>query len=538
MSFNLADLFEIVVDTIPDRLALVAGDVRLSFVELDQRSNRLANYFGSLGIRTGDKIGIHAQNRAEWVEAMLAAFKLRAVPININYRYVEHELAYLYDNADLVALVHERRYAPVIASVADKVPMLRNCIVLEDGSMEDCSALGSEPYEQIMGRFSPERCFEERSGDDIYMLYTGGTTGMPKGAVWRHEDIFFGALQGGNPGGEPLGSEDELAQKLENGSSATTVAPTPMMHGGGEWTALMTLISGSTYVLYCEPSFDADKICQLLQDEKALVILVVGDAMARPIADCLAANPGRYDLSHLFVLSSGGAILSRVVKDQLRALLPHVMILDGFGSSETGHGGSALVDSPDTDSPCFTLGPNTAVLDVESLEAIEPGCGVAGLFARKGHIPQGYYKDEQKTAETFRTDAKGARWVVPGDWALVEPDGTARLLGRGSGCINSGGEKIFPEEVESALKAHPEVFDAAVVGVPCPRFTEKVVALVQPRGDSRPTVEALSAFCVDKLAAYKLAREVVLVDEVPRTPAGKPDYRQVRQIVTRALAGE
>ena len=536
MSFNLADLFELVADAVPERLALVAGDKRLTFKELEERATRLGNYFLLRGIKAGDKIGIYSLNRAEWIEAMLAAFKIRAVPININFRYVEDELLYVFDNADLVALVFERQFSPLLINIKNKLPMLKHYLVLEDGADQDYAALCAHPYEKCLSESTSNRCFETRSNDDIYMLYTGGTTGLPKGTVWHHEDIFFGALQGGNPGGEPFTSESSLVEKVKAGAGATTVAPAPMMHGGGEWTSLMTMLSGATYILYCGKHFDADKLCQLMAYEKAMVVLVVGDAMARPIADFLAANPGKYDLTNLFVLSSGGAILSKSIKQQLKTLLPNSMILDSFGASETGHNGTVLEDKEGRDGPCFVLGPHTKILDETTLEPVAPGSDKAGLLARSGHIPQGYYKDEIKTAATFKTDQHGNRWVIPGDWARVETDGTARLLGRGSGCINSGGEKIYPEEVESALKAHPEIFDVAVVGVPCARFTNKVAAVIQLRelplrGDRSPSLGELAEFCAQSLARYKLPREVIVVNEVPRTPAGKPDYRKVKEIV-------
>jgi len=538
MNTNLATLFELAVDTLPQRLALIAGDSRLSFLEIEQQANRLANHFVEKGIKANDKIGIHSYNRAEWIIAMLAAYKVRAVPININFRYVEEELLYLYDNADLVALVFEKQFAPVIEKIDAKLPLLKHYIVLEDESDVEDISLSVTKYEDLE-QYSTSRDFlahiGERSGDDIYMLYTGGTTGLPKGAVWRHEDIFYGALQGGNPGGEPLQSHQELIEKLKAAEEGVTVSPAPLMHGGGGWTALMSLLGGTTCALYCDAQFSGESLCQLLQDEKALVILIIGDAMARPIAEALANNPGKYDLSNLFLLSSGGAILSRSIKEQLKRLLPHVFLLDGYGSSETGHMGSVMADRDDTDSPCFTISDKCQVLHPETLEAIEQGSSTPGLFARSGHIPQGYYKDEAKTAATFKVDKEGVRWVIPGDWAIVESDGTARLLGRGSGCINSGGEKIYPEEVESALKTHPEVFDAAVVGVPCPRFTEKAVALIQPREGKQPALEDLSSFCSEKVASYKLPKEVIMVEAVPRTPVGKPDYREVKRIALEAL---
>ncbi len=535
-SFNLADLFESVVDVVPDRTALVAGPVRLTFAELDRRANRLAHHLLDAGIGHGDHVGIHSFNRAEWVEGMWACFKIRAVPININYRYVEEELRYIADNADLKALIFERRFGPLVDAIAGELPQLQHYIVLEDDSHADYR-VPAVHYEDALARGDDQRGFGERSSDDLYMLYTGGTTGMPKGTMWRHEDIFYAALQGGNPGGEPIRDPAELPELVAAGNPIAALCPAPMMHGGGEWYCMIYQLAGHKFVLYTGHHFDADALLQLVEQEKVLSLIVVGDAMGRPVAEAMAS--GRHDTSSLFVIGSGGAILSKAVKNELRRLLPHGMVMDSFGASETGSGG-AVQDMGEAEAagPRFTLAANTAILDEHSLERIAPGSDTVGLLARCGHIPLGYYKDQKKTAETFRTDADGVRWVIPGDYARVLADGTAELLGRGSVCINSGGEKIYPEEVEAALKAHPAVFDAGVIGVPDPRFGQKVVALVKPREGQVPTLEDISAFCRTRVAGYKCPRELLVVDEIPRTPVAKPDYRKLKALALRELGLE
>ena len=530
-SFNLADLFESVVDVVPEREALVAGDVRLSYQQLDQRANQLANHLSSLGVKAEDKIGIYAYNRAEWVEAMLACFKIRAVPININFRYVEDELEYIFDNADLTTVIFERSFSPLLINIDSKLPLLQHHIVLEDGSSEDYAPLNAHPYEEALGNASPERQFEARSSDDLYMLYTGGTTGMPKGTMWRHEDILYAALQGGNPGGEHIKTPEELPDlALANENPFSSLCPAPMMHGGGEWYCLIYLLSGNTFVLYSERSFDTDKLMQLVEKEKVLNLIVVGDAMGRPVADAL--EEGKYDTSSLLVIGSGGAMLTKPVKNKLKKMLPHGMVFDSFGASETGSGGAVMDISDEAAGPRFTLAANTAILD-EDLRPIAPGSDKSGLLAKCGNIPMGYYKDEKKTAETFLTDPDGKRWVIPGDYAIVHEDGTAELLGRGSGCINSGGEKIYPEEVEAALKAHDSVFDTAVLGVNDERFGAKVVAVVQAAQGHAINTEGLNDFCRSKIAGYKIPRQYIIVDEIPRTPAYKVDYRTLK-----ALAAE
>ncbi len=527
MEFNLADLFECVADAAPDRTALIAGEARLSYRQLDERSNRLAHHLVANGNQPGDWIGILAQNRAEWIEAMLAAHKIRAAPINLNYRYVDEELRYVLDDADLVTLVFERRFAPRLLRIRDALPRLRRFVCLEDGSDADVSGLDATPYEAALAAASPLRGFGARSPDDLYVLYTGGTTGLPKGTLWRQEDIFFAALGGGNFGGEPIQRPEQIAGNASKEPRATLLAIAPMMHGGGQWTTLICFFAANTLVLYTGTRFDANEIWRLVERKRVTSLSIVGDAMGRPLAEALAAPGASFDLSSVASLSSGGAILSKAVKQQLREQLPKTLILDSFGASETGYNGTVLDLAGPPAGPRFTLHRETTVLGDDG-RPLAPGTGVVGRLARRGHVPLGYHKDPVKTAQTFPV-IDGVRWVVPGDFATLEADGTLVLLGRGSVCINSGGEKIFPEEVEAALKSHPDVFDAVVVGVPDPRFGERVAALVTPRPGRAPTLEQLASHCRERLAGYKAPRALVIVDEIIRTPAGKPDYRWAKR---------
>jgi acyl-CoA synthetase (AMP-forming)/AMP-acid ligase II len=504
MPFNLADLFEQVADVVPDREAIVCGERRVTYRELDERSTRLAHHLAGAGVGPGNHVGIYAYNCPEWLETFLACFKLRAAGINVNFRYVEDELRYLFDNADMVAVVHGPEFDPPFDG-----PTL--CI--------------GEEYEKALAAASPDRDFGPRSGDDPYVLYTGGTTGMPKGVIWRSEDAFFATMGGGNAAGVPVESEEELVENVRRSGEFHYFVLPPLMHGAGQWVAMISFFGAMTVILMDGAAFDPHKAWQLIQDEKVNGIVIVGDAMARPLAEALASAPDRYDASSLFVVGSGGAPLSPTVREQLQAGLPHVMILDSFGSSETGYQGRAFAGRR------FEIADTTAVFDDDNKRVV-PGSGVVGRVAQGGHIPVGYYKDPEKTAATF-IEVEGERWSFPGDLATVESDGSVILLGRGSSCINSGGEKIYPEEVEDVLKAHPDVFDALVVGVPDDRWGERVAAVVQPRDPAAaPTLEDLQTHCREHLAGYKVPREVHIVDQTPRQPSGKPDYPAARRVAT------
>src|SRR5436305_1183389 len=346
--------------------------------------------------------------------------------------------------------------------------------------------------------------------------------------MWRAEDIFFAALGGGGFGQPPITKPEDLAERIPaEDARAVPMVNAPMMHGGGQWMAFINFYGGGTVVLNCDRHFDPDRIWRTVERERCNSVMVVGDAMGRPLAEALAAPGATYDTSSVIVVGSGGAILSPACKDQLRAQLPNAIVMDSFGASETGAAGSVFDTQGPAAGPRFTMGEFMTVLD-DDLRPVEPGSGVVGHLARRGHIPLGYYKDDEKTAATFVTAADGARWVVPGDFAAVEADGTITLLGRGSVCINSGGEKVYPEEVEAALKSHPDVFDAVAVGVPDDRYVERVAAIVRPRPGAEPSLEELQDHSRDKLAGYKLPRQLVLADEIPRPPARSGARRSSR----------
>jgi acyl-CoA synthetase (AMP-forming)/AMP-acid ligase II len=527
MEFNVADLFESVVDAVPERIALVCGDSRLTFADLDARANRCAHALAARGVKAGDHVGLYLYNSVEFLEAMLGAFKLRAVPININYRYVEEELRYLVDNADLVALIHPRELAPKVAAVDSRVATLKTVLYVEDGS--GVSPGRGADYHAALADASPKRDFAPRTADDHYIIYTGGTTGMPRGVIWRHGDVFFAGLQGGNPGGTPISKPEELAGVAKANDDPLTFLPAaPFIHGAAQWAALIGLFGGGKVVLVPGKSFDAHVATKLIESEKVNTIIMVGDAMARPLVEAIdaatAEQGGRgVDTSSLVVIASAGAVLSDVVKEGLARVLPETMVLNNFGATETGHQGTMYPGSEGKGLLSFSSDGTTTVLG-DDHKPIAAGSGTVGKLARSGHIPLGYYKDPEKTAATFVT-LDGARWVIPGDLATIEEDGRITVFGRGSVCINSGGEKIFPEEVEAAIKAHDDVVDAVVVGVPDERWGQRVAAVVQLRPGRDLTLAALDAHCRTRVAGYKIPRQLRLVDQIVRHPSGKPDYR-------------
>ena len=533
MEFNLADLFEHAVDHFAEREYVVAGRQRRTYAELEARSNRLAHHLADQGVGPGDHVGIYAYNCVEWVETLWAVFKLRAVWVNINYRYVADELAYLFDNADLVALVFQREFAPRVAGVREQLPMLRYAVMLDDGSGADTTAVDAVDYEEAIATGSPERDFAPRSPSDLYILYTGGSTGMPKGVVWRHEDVFF-ALGGGIDvvGGTRVDRPEAMVEKGLAQQPTTSLPIAPLMHGATQWSVMGGSFVGNKTVLVSQ--FDPLDVWRLVEKERVNLLFITGDAMGRPLIETLDERGVDYDLSSLVAVSSTAAVFSPSVKDQFFERFSDLVLSDSIGASESGANGYSLVQRGKTamkGGPTVTAVRDSVVLDDE-LRPVEPGSSVIGKVARKGNIPLEYYKDPEKSAQTFVTAPDGTRYSIPGDFATVEADGTITLLGRGSVSINSGGEKIFPEEVEAAVKSHPGVYDAIVVGVPDERWGQRVTAVVQPRDHAVPTIEDVQAHCRTKIAGYKVPRELHLVDAVQRSPSGKPDYPWAQRVAT------
>ncbi|KBK11581.1 acyl-CoA synthetase [Mycobacterium tuberculosis] len=527
VALNIADLAEHAIDAVPDRVAVICGDEQLTYAQLEDKANRLAHHLIDQGVQKDDKVGLYCRNRIEIVIAMLGIVKAGAILVNVNFRYVEGELRYLFDNSDMVALVHERRYADRVANVLPDTPHVRTILVVEDGSDQDYRRYGGVEFYSAIAAGSPERDFGERSADAIYLLYTGGTTGFPKGVMWRHEDIYR-VLFGGTDfaTGEFVKDEYDLAKAAAANPPMIRYPIPPMIHGATQSATWMALFSGQTTVL--APEFNADEVWRTIHKHKVNLLFFTGDAMARPLVDALVKG-NDYDLSSLFLLASTAALFSPSIKEKLLELLPNRVITDSIGSSETGFGGTSVVAAgqPHGGGPRVRIDHRTVVLDDDGNE-VKPGSGMRGVIAKKGNIPVGYYKDEKKTAETFRT-INDVRYAIPGDYAQVEEDGTVTMLGRGSVSINSGGEKVYPEEVEAALKGHPDVFDALVVGVPDPRYGQQVAAVVQARPGCRPSLAELDSFVRSEIAGYKVPRSLWFVDEVKRSPAGKPDYRWAKE---------
>ena len=528
--FNLADLFERVADAVPDREAVVCGDEHRTYAELDERATQVAH---ALRLSPGDAVACFLHTSVPHLELMLACYKARAIPVNVNDRYRAAEVEYVCRDAGVAMLAVD----PALIDVAGDLPW-------------PTVVPGSDEYDALLAGAPRARDFGERSGDDHYVLYTGGTTGMPKGVVWRQEDIFFAAMGGGNPGGPPITTPGEIvasvidnpAQRLrpflpegdDGPSQFVSLALGPLVHASGQWSALGTLLGGGKVVLYGDRHFDPRRVLELIATEHVNALNLVGDASGRPLLDELRASPGRYDTSSLRLLGSGGSILSGDVKDGLMRSLPSVLaIVEGIGSSESPAQAVAVTTRDGAPSPSLTFAAkaDTIVVD-DDLRPLPPGCGVAGRLATRGRVPIGYHNDPDRSARTF-VEIDGERWSLPGDIATIDADGTVHLLGRGSECINSGGEKVYPEEVEAVLKRAPGVADVVVVGVPDARLGQCVAAVVA-RSDSAvsPTLEALQEHCRSQLAGYKLPRVLRVVDAVERSAAGKADYAWARAVAS------
>ena len=524
MQRNLADIFEVVVDAVPDREALVAGDRRLTYAALDERANRLAHHLAGAGIGPGDHVAAYLYNGSEFIEAMLAAFKLRAAVVNVNYRYVAKELEYVLRDSDAKAIVYDTRFTPTLAEVVDGLGLLACRLAVGPGDVVPAST----PYEEALAAASPVRPEISRTGDDLYLLYTGGTTGMPKGVMWRHDDVLAAGM--GNLDGAV--TREEQTERARLGRDRQLPA-CPLMHGAAQWVAMGTFFGGGTVVLSTDTRLDAGRLVEMIAAERVTVLTIIGDAVGRPLADAAAARPD-LDLTAVRVILNSGAVVSPPVKDDLMARMPGAFIYDTFGSSESGTFAKSTSGTGNTPvQGRFAPGKDAVVVD-ENLRPVAPGSGVVGRLARGGAVALGYYNDPDKTTTTFPV-IDGVRFIVTGDHAVVEADGTIQLLGRGSACINTGGEKVYPDEVEAAVKSHPGIADAMVVGVPDARFGERVVALVVVRGDDVPA--DLDEHVRRQVAGYKAPRQVFPVEAVERFPSGKPDYAWARELAS-SLAGD
>ncbi|MFF7924564.1 acyl-CoA synthetase [Streptomyces mirabilis] len=537
MEYNLADLFESVVDVVPGREALVyidhpgtGAERRLTYAQLDAAANRVAHHLIDSGIRPGEHLGLHLYNGVEYVQTVLGCLKARIVPVNVNYRYVEEELVYLYRDADLVALVFDTEFTDRVAAALPRASALRHLLRV-GGAAADAASLPALDFAEAEAAGSPERGFPPRSADDQFIIYTGGTTGMPKGVMWRQEDLFFSGLGGGAPTGEPVTKPEELAERVAAGGEGITFFPTPpLMHGTSTLTAFIGFNFGQRVVIHRK--FVPEEVLRTVEKEKVTSMSLVGDAMLRPLIDALRGPMKGTDCSSMFSVSSSGAIMSETVREQFQSLVPNVMLLNNYGSSESGFNGTATADSGAGQGFRLRVNSRTQVVDPATYEPV--AVGEPGRVAQRGHVPLGYYNDPKKTAETF-FQKDGERWVLLGDMATVDEEGIVTVLGRGSQCINTGGEKVYPEEVEQALKSHPDVYDALVAGVPDEKWGNHVAAVVQLReGAGSPSLEDIQTHCRGHLAGYKIPRQLVITDTIQRSPSGKADYRWARSVATQA----
>lgn len=534
---NLAAIHEAIADAVPDRECIVFRDRRLRYADVTDRTRRLASVLRAHGLgchrerselqnwESGqDHVALYLYNGNEYLEGMLGAYKARCAPFNVNYRYVDEELLYLFDNADARAVIYHASFAPTLARLRDRLPKVKLWLQVADESGEPLLP-GALDYEAALADAKPEPP-RDLSPDDLYILYTGGTTGMPKGVLWRQEDIFRAAMGGPMP---PQTIEEAVA-RAKAGGIRSLPAP-PFMHGAAHWVAFNIFSVGGTVIVQSQPRhLDPDDIWSTIEREKANLLTIVGDAFGRPLVDQLARKS--YDLSSFVMLTSGGAILTAALKDEFLRHLPKIRILDALGSSESGAQASQFTEGGrKATTGDFAFAPGNLVLKEDLSGLVEPGSDEIGWLAREGHIPLGYYKDAEKTARTFPV-VNGKRYAVPGDRARIGPDGALQLLGRDSVCINSGGEKIFAEEVEHALKHHPAVYDCVVVGTPSERWGQQVTALVQLREGATADEAELREAAAAHIAAYKLPKAFVFVDQLVRAPSGKADYRWAK---TRAL---
>jgi acyl-CoA synthetase (AMP-forming)/AMP-acid ligase II len=529
--WNFADVWETVADTLPDAPALAHGDHRLSWSELDRRADGVARALIAAGTSQQDKVAQYLYNANEYIESVFACFKAGLVPVNTNYRYTEDELAYLWDNSDAVAVMFHGAFADRVASVRDRVPNVKLWLWVDDGSAP-CPSWAM-PYEDAARDGSGARALPPwgRSGDDIYMLYTGGTTGMPKGVMWRQHDLY--RLLSESTMHDPEEPDLEAVRKRLTRPGPITLPACPLMHGTGAFSSFGILSLGGSVVTLTNRRFDVTELLDTIEREGVNSIAIVGDAFARPMLEALDANPHRWDLSSLYIVLSSGVMWSEAIKQGLLRHHPSMLLVDMFSSSEAlGMGQSISGGTSATATAKFVLGERSRVLTDDGRD-VRPGSGETGMVVLRGPGPVGYYKDVEKTARTFRA-IDGERYSIPGDYATVEADGTLRLLGRGSVCINTGGEKVYPEEVEEVLKEHPAVRDAVVVGVPDDRFGEVVCAWVEPEGDAVDE-DFLIAHAKSRLAGYKAPRHVLLTPSLGRSPAGKVDYARLKREAVAAV---
>ncbi len=526
--WNFADVWELVAQLQPDAEAVVQGARRLRWADFDRRADGVARWLLGRGVDRQDKVATYLYNSPEYLESVFAATKIGLVPVNTNYRYAEDELAYLWHNADAVAVVFHGTFTDHVAAVRERVPGVRAWLWVDDGS-GPCPRWATpfeEAAESAGGRAAAPW---GRSGDDLVMLYTGGTTGMPKGVMWRQDDLFARLNSAGFRRYPEQGGLAAVRQAVSGGGPGVVRHPAcPLMHGTGLFTAMECLAEAGRVVLLESRRYDPVAALDAIEAESVNDLVIVGDSFARPLLAALDEHPGRWDLSSLVGIVSSGTMWSEEVKEGLLAHQARMLLIDVFSSSEAlGIGASVSSAGSARRTAEFTLGPEVKVLAPDN-RMVAPGSAEIGVLALAGRNPLGYYKDPEKSGVTFRV-VDGVRYSIPGDFAAVREDGSIQLLGRGSLVINTGGEKVFPEEVEEALKTHPAVLDAVVVGIPHPVYGQEVVAAVEAAPGAQVPVVELVEHVKGRLAAYKAPRRVRVVDSIGRAPNGKVDYRRYQR---------
>jgi acyl-CoA synthetase (AMP-forming)/AMP-acid ligase II len=543
MRSHFGAIWESVADAIPDQPAIVQGDRRVAWRDYEQRAARLAQACLDAGLGPESKVGMYLYNSPEYCETNFAALKFRGTPINVNYRYLDDELLYLLDNADVEALVFHSSLGDRVARVRDRLPQLRLLVEVDDGPAEDGSSHVETAvrYEDVQASTAPAARIEPQ-GDELYIFYTGGTTGMPKGVIYPLDgftDFFltsYPPMVGLPPSDQPGALAATARRMHDEGTPTVAMSGPPLMHGTGCWLGMMAPhLIGGTAVLLESRGLDPVELWSVVEREGVQQLIIVGDAFAKPLLRALEAEPDRWDLSCLRMIISSGAMWSTDVKEALLEHLPNVAIADVLGSTEGGMGQAIMTkDTPKGETAKFGLSPATKVFTLEGRE-VERGSGEVGMVATPA-LALGYYKDPEKTARTFR-EVDGVRYSFPGDMAMVEADGTLTLLGRGSNCINTGGEKVFPEEVEEALKGHPAVEDTLVFGVPDERFGNRVVAVASLAPGASAAPDEIVADARRRLSSYKLPKELLVVEQVPRAPNGKANYPAAKELFLSATAG-
>ena len=525
--WNFADIWEVCARQVPDAPAQVQGDRTVTWAEFDRRANGVAAALLAAGVSHQDKVAQYLYNCPEYMESQFACFKAGLAPVNTNYRYIDDELVYLWSNADAVAVVFHGAFTERIEGLRDRVPTVNTWLWVDDGS-GPCPAWATA-YEDAANAVTdgPVSGPWGRDGDDLVLMYTGGTTGMPKGVMWRQDSLIKAVSSSQNPRLLDVDADYEALAGDIAAPGVSLIPACPEMHGTGQFTAQLALCGGGSNVLLPGRHFDVAELLDTIESKKVQAVTIVGDAFAKPILAALDAEPDRWDISSVFLMTSSGVMWSQESKTGLLRHNANMMLIDAFSSSEAiGLGQSVSTAQGSSGTAKFMLGDNSRVITDDGAD-VEPGSGQIGRVAVRGFTPIGYYKDEAKTAATFVRIGDDT-YSIPGDYAMVEADGSLTLLGRGSVVINTAGEKVFPEEVEEVCKLHPAVADAVAVGIPDDRFGEAVTAVVELHGDTTLEPDELVAHVKERLAAFKAPRNVVVIDTIGRAANGKVDYKRLK----------